>query len=71
MSKKASSLDEIMSALPAVQAAIREEIAARIAAGEEIVSEDSDGIRQVLANRRKQLETALTDGKAPARKTAA
>jgi len=71
MSKKVASLDEVMLALPAVQAAIREDIAARVAVGEEIASETSDGIRQSIAERRKQLEVALTAGKATTRKSAA
>jgi len=61
MAQKASSLDAVMKALPAVQAAVREEIAARIAAGEDIARVEGDRIisrnapRGDLNERRREL----------------
>jgi len=42
MAKKGSSIADVLAALPAVQAAVREEIAARIAAGETIARIEGD-----------------------------
>ena len=43
MSKPVSTMNQIMAAMPAVQEAVRKEIAGRIAAGEFIAGFDDDG----------------------------
>jgi hypothetical protein len=71
MSKKSPSVENVLAALPAVQAAIREEVAARISAGEAIVSEDSSAIREALAARRKVMDSASRTSRVAERKSAA
>jgi hypothetical protein len=51
MSKKAPSVENVLAALPAVQTAIKEAIAARIAAGEEIASSNSEAYREIVVRR--------------------
>lgn len=61
MTKKASPIEAVFKALPAVQAAVREEIAARIAAGKSIARVENDTIiaqnspTRSLSERRKEL----------------
>lgn len=63
MTRKVSSVSAILDALPAVQAAVREEVAARIAAGEAIARIEGDTIisqnppsRDLKARRKELLE---------------
>jgi hypothetical protein len=61
MTKKASSIDDVRAALPAVQAALRADLAARIAAGESIARTEGDTIisrtapLRTISARRKEL----------------
>jgi hypothetical protein len=61
MIKKASSIDDVRAALPAVQAALRADLAARIAAGEAIARTEGDTIisrttpLRTISVRRKEL----------------
>lgn len=51
MSGKSPSLNNVLAALPAVQAAIRDEVGTRIAAGEAVVGEEWQAKRKVAAKR--------------------
>lgn len=59
MAKSVSSIEDILAALPRVQETVRKEIAARRAAGETIVSDTSDGIRERIVGRRRALEASV------------
>lgn len=56
MSIKSPSPKDVLAALPGVQVAIRREVAARIAAGEEISGSDSPDIREKIEARRIALD---------------
>jgi hypothetical protein len=67
MNRKSASVKNVLAALPAVQAAIREDISARIAAGETIVSDETPEIAEILKSRR----AGLDKGQAVVRKISA
>lgn len=67
MDKKSASVKNVLAALPAVQVALRDDLSARIAAGETIVSDETTGIAEVLKSRRAR----LNEGQAAVRRTSA
>ena len=68
---KSPSAKNALAALPGVQAAIRAEVAGRIAAGEEIAGSDAPEIRERIEARRFALEHRASRGTKAVRKSAA
>jgi hypothetical protein len=71
MTGKSPSVKNVLAALPGVKAAIREEVAARVAAGETISGALSPKISPRIEARRIALEQGATRRSNPARKSAA
>ncbi|MEO6092472.1 MAG: hypothetical protein ABIT04_07635 [Novosphingobium sp.] len=61
MKKVPPTVENVFALLPDIQEVVRTEIAARIAAGEDIASADSPGIREMLARRREALMKAASE----------
>lgn len=55
MNNKSTSLKNVLASLPAVQAAIRKDVAARIAAGESIASDQLPQVQKSAVARRKAI----------------
>ena len=63
MNKKVPSVENVLAALPAVQKAISDEIAGRVAAGEEIASSESEAYRDIVVRRYRHRRASLAAAK--------